>query len=150
MRRLSSTTSTADHRDDSGPRDDGTTTEGVDGSGSGGSGSNNSNRSSDSEWIPVCGMSDVSADGQMFKYEDQKILVANHGGKIHATDLMCTHADADLSCGFMGPDGIRCPLHLSVFDLESGAPQNPPAEKPLRVYNVKVRDGQVLVGGVTR
>ena len=142
MRRLSSTTSTADHRDDSGPRDDGTTTEGVDGSGSG--------SGSDSGWIPVCSTSDVSADGQMFKHEDQKILVANRGGKIHATDLTCTHADADLSCGFMGPDGIRCPLHLSVFDLESGAPQNPPAEKPLRVYNVKVRGGQVLVGGVTR
>jgi len=91
-------------------------------------------------------MSDVSEDGQMFKAEDQNILITNHNGKIHATDLMCTHADADLSCGFLGPDGLRCPLHLSVFDLETGTPRNPPAEKPLRVYDVKIHDGHILVG----
>lgn len=96
----------------------------------------------------MCGTDDVGESGQLcgFSDGDLSVLVANKDGTIHATDLICTHADADLSTGFLGPDGIRCPLHLSVFDLVSGKPQNPPAEKPLRVYNVKIDNGHVYVG----
>ncbi|RNJ75238.1 MAG: non-heme iron oxygenase ferredoxin subunit [Nitrosopumilus sp. H8] len=98
------------------------------------------------EWIKVCSLEDVG-DGQLLGRDcgEKKILVANIGGKIHATDRICTHADADLANGITSPEGVRCPLHLSVFDMESGAPQNPPAEAPLRVYNVKIDDGQIYV-----
>lgn len=102
------------------------------------------------KWLRACSLDDVKSAGQLCEFRDNEnrhcILVANHKGTIHATDLICTHADADLSAGFLGPDGIRCPLHLSVFDLKSGMPQNPPAEKPLRVYNIKIDNGQVYVG----
>ena len=60
-------------------------------------------------------------------------------------DLMCTHADADLSAGFLSDQGVRCPLHLSVFNLENGAPQNPPAEKALNTYNIKIDDEVIYV-----
>lgn len=97
-------------------------------------------------WVQVC-KTDEIGDGQLCRFADgdTNILVANHNGKIRATDLICTHADADLSTGFLGPDGVRCPLHLSVFDLATGRPQNPPAERPLRTFNVKIEDGQVYV-----
>jgi len=42
-------------------------------------------------------------------------------------------------------EGVRCPLHLSVFNLENGEPQNLPAEKPLKVYNVKIDGNEVYV-----
>ena len=86
-------------------------------------------------------------DGRLFGFTHagKKILLANVGGRIHATDLVCTHAEADLSAGFLGDGGVRCPLHLSVFDLEDGRPRNPPAEEPLRVYNVKIDDGRIYV-----
>ena len=80
-----------------------------------------------------------------FTHNDKKILLANLKGKIHATDLICTHADADLSTGFLSEEGVRCPLHLSVFNLENGEPQNLPAEKPLKVYNVKIDDNEIYV-----
>ena len=80
-----------------------------------------------------------------FTHEDKKILLANLGGKIRAADLICTHAEADLSTGFLSEQGVRCPLHLSVFDLEDGRPQNPPAERPLSIYNVKISDGEIYV-----
>lgn len=106
------------------------------------------NRDGKKRWLRVCPLSDV-ADGTLQKFEDheggRRMLVANQGGSIRVTDLMCTHEDADLSTGFLGPDGVRCPLHLSVFDLESGCPLNPPAEKPVQVYNVRVDDGQIYV-----
>ena len=97
-------------------------------------------------WIKACNLDQVK-EGQLFgfSHDDKKILVANQKGKIHATDLICTHADADLSTGFLSDEGVRCPLHLSVFNLENGTPQNPPAETPLRVYNVKIEQNEIYV-----
>ncbi len=99
-----------------------------------------------SEWIKACNLDQVK-DGQLFglTINDKKILLANLKGKIHATDLICTHANADLSTGFLSEEGVRCPLHLSVFNLEDGKPQNLPAETALNVYNVKIDDNEVYV-----
>lgn len=99
-----------------------------------------------SEWIKACNLEQVKK-GQLFGliHDDKKILLANLKGKIHATDLICTHANADLSTGFLSEEGVRCPLHLSVFNLENGEPQNLPAEKPLKVYNVKIDNNEVYV-----
>ena len=86
-------------------------------------------------------------EGQLFGFvrDDTKILIANLKGKIYATDLICTHANADLSTGFLSSEGVRCPLHLSVFNLANGEPQNLPAEVPLKVYNVRVESDEVYV-----
>lgn len=99
-----------------------------------------------SEWIKACKLEQVK-EGQLFGFthDDKKILLANQKGKIHATDLICTHADADLSTGFLSEEGVRCPLHLSVFNLDNGKPQNLPAEVPLNVYNVKIDDNEIYV-----
>ncbi|MBL7001750.1 MAG: non-heme iron oxygenase ferredoxin subunit [Nitrosopumilus sp.] len=99
-----------------------------------------------SEWIKACKMEQVK-EGQLFGFthDDKKILLANLKGKIHATDLICTHADADLSTGFLSEEGVRCPLHLSVFSLENGEPQNLPADISLKVYNVKIDDNEIYV-----
>lgn len=99
-----------------------------------------------SEWIKACSLEQVK-EGQLLGviHDDKKILVANVKGKIHATDLICTHADADLSTGFLSDEGVRCPLHLSVFNLGDGKPQNLPAEMPLKVYNVKIDDNEIYV-----
>ena len=99
-----------------------------------------------SEWIEACNLEQVK-EGQLFGFthDGKKILLANTKGKIHATDLICTHADADLSTGFLSDEGVRCPLHLSVFNLENGEPQNLPAETPLKVYNIKIDDNKIYV-----
>ena len=99
-----------------------------------------------SEWIKACNLDQVK-EGHLFglTLDSKKILLANLKGKIHATDLICTHADADLSTGFLSEEGVRCPLHLSVFNLDNGEPQNLPAENPLKVYNVKIDDNEIYV-----
>ncbi len=99
-----------------------------------------------SEWVRACGLEEVG-EGTMYGFEHagRRILLANMGGRILATDRTCTHAEADLAGGFLGPDGVRCPLHLSVFCMEDGKPQNPPAERPLGTYNVKIDSGAVYV-----
>jgi nitrite reductase/ring-hydroxylating ferredoxin subunit len=98
------------------------------------------------EWIKACNLNQVD-DGQLFgfDYQDKRILLANLKGKIYATDLIWTHAEADLSTGFLTEEGVRCPLHLSVFDLESGKPKNLPAEEALKTYNVKLEENEIFV-----
>lgn len=99
-----------------------------------------------SQWIKAC-TADKIPDGKLFSFvhDDKKILLVNLHGDISATDLICTHAEADLSTGFLSDQGVRCPLHLSVFDLKNGMPLNPPAEKALKVYNVKIEQNEVYV-----
>ncbi len=80
-----------------------------------------------------------------FDHEEKRLLITNLNGTIYATDRICTHAEADLASGFLSDEGVRCPLHLSVFNLENGKPQNPPAEEPLKTYNVKIDQNEIYV-----
>ncbi|MCY3853928.1 MAG: non-heme iron oxygenase ferredoxin subunit [Thaumarchaeota archaeon] len=97
-------------------------------------------------WIKVCTKSELDDKKLLrFDYHEKKILITKLNNTIYAIDSICTHADADLSEGFINSEGIRCPLHLSIFDLETGIPQNPPAEKPLNTYNVKIEQNIIYV-----
>jgi 3-phenylpropionate/trans-cinnamate dioxygenase ferredoxin component len=98
------------------------------------------------KWVKACNTSKVG-QGELFGFVhgDKKILLANLNGKVYATDLICTHAEADLSTGMLSEEGVRCPLHLSVFDLNTGEPKSPPAEKPLKTYNVKTDNDEIYV-----
>jgi len=99
-----------------------------------------------SKWVRVCSIEELKK-GQMldFDYDDKKILLVNLNSKIYATDRICTHAEADLSTGILSDEGVTCPLHLSTFNLETGVPQNLPAEVPLKTYNVKIEQNEIYV-----
>lgn len=98
------------------------------------------------EWVKVCAEKDLKK-GEMveFDYKEKKMMVANLGGKIYASDRICTHADADLTTGILNEEGVTCPLHLSTFDLKTGVPANLPAEVPLKTYNVKIERNEIYV-----
>jgi 3-phenylpropionate/trans-cinnamate dioxygenase ferredoxin subunit len=99
-----------------------------------------------SKWVKACSKNELEK-GEMldFDHDDKKILLSNLNGKIYATDRICTHADADLSTGILNEEGVTCPLHLSTFNLETGVPQNLPAEVPLKTYNVKIEQNEIYV-----
>ncbi|MGQ0605339.1 MAG: Rieske (2Fe-2S) protein [Candidatus Nitrosotenuis sp.] len=98
------------------------------------------------KWVKACAENQLSVNDMLsFDVEEKKLLITNLGGKIFATDRICTHAEADLSGGFLSEEGVRCPLHLSVFNLENGNPQNPPAEVALKTYNVKIDHSEIYV-----
>ena len=99
-----------------------------------------------SQWIKVCNTNEIS-DNQIFSFDHDgdKIMLVKKDGKIFALDRICTHADADLSTGILNESGITCPLHLSVFNLENGIPQNPPAEESLKMYNLKIEVNEIYL-----
>ncbi len=69
------------------------------------------------------------------------------GDEWFAIDDTCSHATVSLSEGFLEVDDktIECPLHGSVFSLESGEALTLPAIKPVQSHDVSVVDGEVFV-----
>jgi nitrite reductase/ring-hydroxylating ferredoxin subunit len=99
-------------------------------------------------WVRVCDSKSLkSGDMLDFDYRDKKIMIAKAGNNFFATDRICTHADADLSTGFMNEEDrtVTCPLHLSAFKLEDGVPQNLPATIPIKTYKVKIQDSGIYI-----
>ncbi len=99
-------------------------------------------------WIKTCN-ENMLANGELleFDYNNKKILVTKIRDKIYVTDRICTHQYADLSTGFLNQEEktITCPLHFSIFSLENGKPQNPPAVLSLKVYENKIEDNFVYI-----
>ncbi len=100
------------------------------------------------DWIKVCDTASLK-EGDLLDFDkgDKKILLVNSKGRIFATDRICTHAYADLSTGILNEQEctVTCPLHLSSFKLDSGAPQNLPAEEPLKTYKVKIQENAIYI-----
>jgi 3-phenylpropionate/trans-cinnamate dioxygenase ferredoxin component len=107
------------------------------------------------KWVRACNTNSLS-NGDLISFDyninnnnnnKKKILIAKVQDIIYATDGICTHEYADLSTGFLNEQEktVTCPLHLSVFRLDNGIPQNPPAQLPLKTYNVKVEDNGVYI-----
>jgi 3-phenylpropionate/trans-cinnamate dioxygenase ferredoxin component len=99
-------------------------------------------------WKKACDAKTLK-NGEMidFDFEEKKILISKINNMIFATDRICTHAYADLSTGFVNEDEktVTCPLHMSRFNLETGVPENLPAEVPLKTYKVEIREGWVYI-----
>jgi 3-phenylpropionate/trans-cinnamate dioxygenase ferredoxin subunit len=88
----------------------------------------------------------------------REILLAMVGDKYYAVDNLCTHMKGNLSQGKLEGTVVTCPLHGSQFDISNGqvvrwlkggfmskVGKAIKLSKGLRVYNVKVEDGRVLV-----
>ena len=99
------------------------------------------------KFIELCSVRDIKEDEMRpFDIEDKQIMLVNHSGRFFVVDRICTHADADLSTGFLSEGNVICPLHLSAFSLIDGTPTNPPATKPIKTYTVKIENGKIFVG----
>lgn len=82
-----------------------------------------------------------------FTVAGHRIAVVNAGGTFYAMDDRCSHAEAALSEGEVDEDELtlECPLHGSLFALETGTPRTLPAFEPVATYPVTVQDGLLFV-----
>ncbi|MEU9078163.1 non-heme iron oxygenase ferredoxin subunit [Kitasatospora sp. NPDC004745] len=97
--------------------------------------------------IRVCAVSDLSEDkGYRVASVSPPIAVfLGRDGAVHVVDDSCTHQTAALSDGWVDDCVVECPLHMSRFDLRTGAVDAPPAKAPVRVHAAEVVDGEVWV-----
>ena len=76
---------------------------------------------------------------------EKHLMIVNLEGTLYAVSRVCTHETADLSTGFLLGSEVTCPLHLSRFEVKSGAVQNAPATEPLATYKAKIEGTSVYV-----
>ena len=97
-------------------------------------------------WIRVASLGDI-ADGATLQVDvgANAVCIYNVGGTVYATQDSCTHAEASLAEGFIDGDCIECPLHQAVFHIPTGKVKAAPATEDLRVYPVRVEDGEIQV-----
>jgi len=100
-------------------------------------------------WYPVAKLSEIGPNE--LKYVEvgpdyEPVCLINYDGEIFAMNDCCTHQDASLSDGEIVGDEIECPLHGGAFEIRTGKPASFPVVTPVDMYQVKVEDGQILVG----
>ncbi len=98
------------------------------------------------QWTAIAD-ADELAPGQMKRVEadGKRLLLCNADGRLHVVDEMCSHEDYSLFLGCIQDGRIKCSLHGSYFDLETGKPTTDPANEPICTYPVEIRDGKVYV-----
>ena len=96
----------------------------------------------------LCAMDDVApSQAKRFDVAGHRVCLVRIGDDFYAIGDRCSHADYSLAEGEVYPEEkeIECWKHGSTFSLETGEPQTFPATKPVPVYSVEVRDGDVFV-----
>jgi nitrite reductase/ring-hydroxylating ferredoxin subunit len=97
-------------------------------------------------WEKVANEADVPEDGTLVVvFQGQPVCLYNVGGRIYATHDICTHEKASLGDGFIIDGSIECPLHQGTFDIATGKALTAPCTVDLKVYRIKVENGQVFV-----
>lgn len=98
------------------------------------------------DYVKVCEVADVPP-GTIHPVElgEIKLMIVNVDGILYAVNRICTHEEADLSTGFLMGSVVTCPLHLSRFDVKTGAVENQPATVPLATYKLKIEGTSVYV-----
>ena len=101
----------------------------------------------DAGFVKVAQLDDLSP-GEMMMVEvgDDRILLANVEGNVHAIEDICSHAYASLSEGDLNGDEVECPLHGSAFNLITGEAMTPPADESVKVYELRIEGQDILLG----
>ena len=85
---------------------------------------------------------------KLVNVDGTEVAVTQVDGSFYAFANECTHQNVRLAEGFGELRGrrITCALHESSFDVKNGRVTGGPAYEPLATYEVRVEDGEVLVG----
>jgi nitrite reductase/ring-hydroxylating ferredoxin subunit len=103
---------------------------------------------SSTEFVKVADTSEIPAGRmKLVDVHGERIAVANAGDRFYAFSDECTHDGGPLSEGDLEGEIVTCPWHFSRFNIRTGAIVDSPAEEVIEVYEVKVEDGGVYVGG---
>ena len=79
--------------------------------------------------------------------DGRPVALIRCGDDVYAISDICSYANVSLFDGEILCDDreIECWKHGSTFSLVDGEPQSLPATQPVPVYEVEVRDGDVIV-----
>jgi nitrite reductase/ring-hydroxylating ferredoxin subunit/uncharacterized membrane protein len=95
---------------------------------------------------PVCNQSELG-DGQVLLVTvgTERVVVGRCSEGMFAFSDHCTHKGGPLSDGALIGCTVQCPWHGSQFDIRSGRVVAGPAQEKIKVYSIKISDGEVYV-----
>jgi 3-phenylpropionate/trans-cinnamate dioxygenase ferredoxin subunit len=93
------------------------------------------------------GSTDSLAPGQVrvVRAGRTQLAVCNVDNTFHCIADVCTHDGAPLDSGELDGREIECPRHGARFDVTDGRATCLPAIAPVRVYPVKVENGEIQI-----
>ncbi len=96
--------------------------------------------------VKVCALDLVPIESmKQFYVKDREVLVVHSNNQVYCLDARCTHAGAPLEEGTIDKGVLTCPWHGSQFKVVDGSIQKGPAERPLRTYQVTLRENIVFI-----
>ena len=100
------------------------------------------------EFQTVANVSDVApGSATTVTINGELIAIVNCDGQFYAINNICSHAYAELAEGEVDTDEctIECPLHGSLFSLETGRPRTLPAITPVATYPIQIVGDEIQV-----
>lgn len=98
------------------------------------------------QFTPVAVSSDLPENAmRRVQTSDADVLLARQRGRVCALAHNCTHLGGPLSEGTLKDGSVVCPWHGSEFGLEDGHVINGPATQSEPSFDVRERDGGILV-----
>ena len=95
-------------------------------------------------WVKVGPLGDLDEeDVKRFDLGERTFAIYRAGGKVYATDGLCTHEQVHLADGLVMDNVIECPMHNGRFDIRDGRALGAPACVNLKTYPAKV-EGDVI------
>ena len=78
-------------------------------------------------------------------HNKQSYLIAKVDDEDFVVDNMCSHENAELMLGCLKDKTIKCSLHGSYLDLETGKALNEPADEPIKTYPTIIEDNNICI-----
>ena len=99
-------------------------------------------------FVKAAKVSDLKpGDMALFESGDERVLLVNVGGQIHAVGEVCPHEECYLSeDGALEGAEVECVCHGSRFNATNGELIEGPSEEGLGRYAVRIEGDDVLVG----
>ena len=96
--------------------------------------------------ITLCTKDDFNENNMLeVIHENHSYLVAKVDKEYFAVDNMCSHENSELILGCLKDKTIKCSLHGSYFDLETGKPLNEPADEPIKTYPTVIKYNNICI-----
>ena len=105
-----------------------------------------------SEWVLAGPSTGLASDGRLeLEIDGAWVAIVRQGNALYAFEDRCTHdgeslAGAEIEADSTTPCGVVvCPRHGARFCLATGAALTPPAYEPIKVFEVRERQGSIEV-----
>ena len=107
------------------------------------------------EFVPVCNVDELhGTEGkhvrpQTGRWRNKAMAAFQENGNYYVMNFICPHQGGPMSAGKIQDGIVECPWHAWRFHADTGLSTEEDGHD-IEVYECKVENGQLLVGGIKR